>query len=97
MGVASIALHHGADEDEAIAALLHDAIEDARADLGAAWVRSWLRFRFGDRVRSIVEGCTDADVVPKPAWRQRGLWPRLRSFISRAVDRQSSRVPADAS
>ena len=29
LGVASIALHHGADEDEAIAALLHDAIEDA--------------------------------------------------------------------
>lgn len=29
MGVASIALDHGADEDQAIAALLHDAVEDA--------------------------------------------------------------------
>ena len=31
LGVTSIALHHGADEDEAIAALLHDAIEDVDA------------------------------------------------------------------
>jgi len=71
LGVASIALHHGADEDEAIAALLHDAIEDAPPALGADWVRRWLRFRFGKCVLSIVEGCTDADVVPKPVWRAR--------------------------
>jgi GTP pyrophosphokinase len=71
LGVASIALHYGADEDEAIAALLHDAIEDAPRELGANWVRNWLRFRFGDGVLSIVEGCTDADVMPKPAWRVR--------------------------
>src|SRR5882762_942854 len=71
LGVASIALHHGADEDEAIAALLHDAIEDAPRDLGANWVRNWLRFRFGEAVLSIVEGCTDADVSPKPVWRVR--------------------------
>lgn len=71
LGVTSIALQHGAGEDEAIAALLHDAIEDAPADLGAAGVRRLLRERFGDRVLQIVEGCTDADVVPKPAWRLR--------------------------
>ena len=40
LGVASIALHHGADEDEAIAALLHDAIEDAPKELGANWVQN---------------------------------------------------------
>lgn len=71
LGVASIALHHGADEDEAIAALLHDAIEDAPKAPGANWVRQWLRFRFGKRVLDIVEGCTDADVTPKPPWRKR--------------------------
>jgi (p)ppGpp synthase/HD superfamily hydrolase len=71
LGVASIALHRGADEDEAIAALLHDAIEDAPEALGADWVRKWLRFRFGERVLEIVEGCTDADVQPKPEWRVR--------------------------
>src|SRR5581483_7678968 len=32
---------------------------------------SEIRRRFGDRVAGIVEGCTDADVVPKPPWRQR--------------------------
>jgi GTP pyrophosphokinase len=71
LGVTSIALHHGADEDEAIAELLHDAIEDAPAALGASGVRSLLRERFGERVLDIVEGCTDADVVPKPPWRVR--------------------------
>ncbi len=71
LGVASIALHHGADEDEAIAALLHDAIEDVPEALDADWVRDWLRFRFGERVLDIVEGCTDADVHPKPEWRVR--------------------------
>lgn len=71
LGVTSIALHHGADEDEAIAALLHDAIEDAPKALGAQWVRNWIAFRFGERVLRIVEGCTDADVSPKPPWRAR--------------------------
>jgi GTP pyrophosphokinase len=67
LGVASIALEHGADEDEAIAALLHDAIEDQ----GGAATREEIRRRFGDRVVAIVDGCTDAEVVPKPPWRER--------------------------
>lgn len=67
IGVASIALEYGADEDEAIAALLHDAIEDQ----GGAEVRGEIRNRFGERVVAIVDGCTDADVKPKPPWRQR--------------------------
>jgi len=69
--VTSIALHYGADEDEGIAAVLHDAIEDAPDQLGAGWVRRWIQFRFGERVLRIVEGCTDADVSPKPPWRAR--------------------------
>jgi (p)ppGpp synthase/HD superfamily hydrolase len=67
LGTCSIALDYGADEDEAIAALLHDAIEDvepveeARAAVTA----------FGERVLHIVEGCSDTDVHPKPPWRER--------------------------
>lgn len=67
MGVSSVALEYGADEDEAIAALLHDAIEDQ----GGPEAEEDIRKRFGDRVAAIVEGCTDADVKPKPAWRRR--------------------------
>jgi (p)ppGpp synthase/HD superfamily hydrolase len=85
LGVASIALHHGADEDEAIAALLHDAIEDAPRELGANWVQNWLRFRFGERVLDIVEGCTDADVSPKPPWRT-----RKEAYIARLPKEPSS-------
>jgi (p)ppGpp synthase/HD superfamily hydrolase len=71
IGVASLAVEYGADEDEAIAALLHDAIEDAPAALGASAVRGWIRLKFGERVLTIVEGCTDTDEVPKPPWRVR--------------------------
>jgi (p)ppGpp synthase/HD superfamily hydrolase len=67
MGVASIALEYGANEDEAIAALLHDAIEDQ----GGAATREEIRRRFGNTVTEIVDGCTDADTTPKPPWRQR--------------------------
>lgn len=67
LGVASIALEYGANEDEAIAALLHDAIEDQ----GGAATREEIRRRFGDKVTEIVDGCTDAETVPKPPWRQR--------------------------
>jgi (p)ppGpp synthase/HD superfamily hydrolase len=67
LGVASIVLEYGADEDEAIAALLHDAIEDQ----GGAQARSEIRRRFGDRVTEIVDGCTDSDTQPKPPWRER--------------------------
>lgn len=67
LGVASIALEYGANEDEAIAALLHDAIEDQ----GGTATRAEIRRRFGDTVTAIVDGCTDSDTTPKPPWRQR--------------------------
>jgi (p)ppGpp synthase/HD superfamily hydrolase len=67
LGVASLVLEHGGDEEEAIAALLHDSIED----IGGASLRREIRERFGERVLSIVEGCTDSDTNPKPPWRER--------------------------
>jgi GTP pyrophosphokinase len=66
-GTCAIALEYGATEDEAIAALLHDAIEDVVPTMSArAAVRT-----FGDEVTRIVEACTDADTHPKPPWRVR--------------------------
>lgn len=74
LAVASIALEFGADENEAIAALLHDAIEDAPAELGderATVVRRLIEMKFGRSVLDIVEACTDADAQPKPPWTAR--------------------------
>jgi len=67
LGVASIALEYGATEDEAIAALLHDAGEDA----GGSGRIDDIRLRLGDPVADIVQGCTDTVVTPKPPWRKR--------------------------
>jgi len=67
LSVAGLALEFGADEDEAIAALLHDVVEDAGGKSRAVDLRQ----RFGDRVAKIVAGCTDTDLEPKPPWRDR--------------------------
>ena len=69
LGVTSIVLTHGGDEDEAIAALLHDAVEDQG---GKPRLRE-IRRKFGPRVARIVEGCTDSDVEPKPPWLERKM------------------------
>ena len=67
MGTCAIALEYGANEDQAIAALLHDVIEDIEpVEAARATVAS-----FGDEVLRIVEACTDSDVHPKPPWRER--------------------------
>jgi (p)ppGpp synthase/HD superfamily hydrolase len=92
LGVASIALEYGATEVEAIAALLHDAIEDAPKDLGPAWVRTWIKSRFGPDVLAIVEGCTDTDQVPKPPWRL-----RKEAYITHLADASRSMLLVSAS
>jgi len=45
---------------------------------------------FGRRLEEdFLRDLTRSEELTLETWRQRGLWPRLRSFISRAVDRQS--------
>ncbi len=64
MAVAALVLEDGGDEDEAIAALLHDAAEDA----GGRERLEDVRRRFGERVTEIVDACTDTYEWPKPDW-----------------------------
>ncbi|MBN1589191.1 MAG: HD domain-containing protein, partial [Pirellulales bacterium] len=65
--VAGIVLENDGNEDETIAALLHDAIEDQ----GGAEARETIRRRFGQAVVQIVDQCSDTDQNPKPPWRRR--------------------------
>ncbi|MEZ5363294.1 MAG: HD domain-containing protein [Bryobacterales bacterium] len=67
LAVTAFVLEGGGDEDEAIAAVLHDAVEDQ----GGAETRAAIVERFGERVAEIVDGCTDSDETPKPPWRAR--------------------------
>jgi (p)ppGpp synthase/HD superfamily hydrolase len=67
LGVTALVLEAGGDEDQAIAALLHDVVEDC----GGAPVLDEVRHRFGERVAHIVDGLTDTDQHPKPPWRAR--------------------------
>ena len=67
LGVTSLVLEHGGGEDEAIAALLHDAIEDT----GGPARREDIRVRFGDEVVRLVEACSDSDGETKAPWEER--------------------------
>ena len=67
LGVCSIALEYGANETEAIAALLHDAVEDQ----GGFGRLDDIRARFGGDVAEIVMGCTDSFQTPKLPWEER--------------------------
>lgn len=67
LGATSIVIQYGGNEDQAIAALLHDAAEDQ----GGRDTLAQIRGRFGENVADIVAGCTDSWTVPKPPWRAR--------------------------
>jgi (p)ppGpp synthase/HD superfamily hydrolase len=76
LSVTSIVIEYGGDEEMAIAALLHDAVEDQG---GRPRLREIER-KFGKRVAHIVDGCTDSYDQPKPPWmdRKRAYVQRLR-------------------
>jgi (p)ppGpp synthase/HD superfamily hydrolase len=65
--VAGYVLESGGDEDQAIAALLHDAAEDH----GGRRMLAEIQKRFGAQVAHIVEGCTDDLREPPPPWPER--------------------------
>ena len=68
--VAGLALDFGASEDVAIAALLHDAVEDC----GGMETEAIIRERFGDFVADVVletSDSTTADANRKAPWRER--------------------------
>jgi (p)ppGpp synthase/HD superfamily hydrolase len=87
LGVASIVIDDGGSEDEAIAALLHDAAEDAGGHDRLADIRS----QFGPVVAKIVEDCTDSFKTPKEPWAD-----RKQKYLkhARTLDGSSLRVSA---
>jgi (p)ppGpp synthase/HD superfamily hydrolase len=73
LGVASLVMEHGGTEDQVIAGLLHDAIEDATSMTGEE-VEALIRARCGDAVADIVVDCSDATADGsgmKPPWQAR--------------------------
>ena len=80
LGVASLTLEAGGSEDQAIAALLHDAAEDQGGHERLEDIRS----RFGGAVADIVGACSDSFVEPKPDWE-----PRKKAYLE-AMDSKSS-------
>ncbi len=67
LAVTSLVLEYGGSETQAIAAMLHDAVEDQGGEPTAHLIRE----RYGDRVTELVLACTDTDETPKPPWQAR--------------------------
>jgi (p)ppGpp synthase/HD superfamily hydrolase len=74
MSVCALVLENGGSEDQAIAALLHDAPEDQ----GGMAVLEEIREAFGEDVARIVDGCTDTYLKPKPDW-----MPRKQAYLDK--------------
>ena len=79
LAVTAIVMEHGATEEEAIAALLHDAVEDQGGDAALFEIRQ----TFGDEIAEMVKGLSDKglaelDAPHKPSWR-----PRKERYIAR--------------
>jgi (p)ppGpp synthase/HD superfamily hydrolase len=67
MSVSALVIEAGGSEMQAIAGLLHDAVEDQ----GGEPTRAEIEARFGPEVAKIVAECSDTDQTPKPPWRAR--------------------------
>lgn len=85
--VSALVLEDGGDEDEAIAALLHDALEDQPEKTSPEEIQR----RFGERVLSIVQACTDTPPEyrggTKPDWegRKKAYLAHLRNNSNRVA------------
>lgn len=67
LGVASNVIEAGGTEEEAVAALLHDAVEDQ----GGQQRLQQIQELFGDEVARLVAACSDRIEAPAPPWRER--------------------------
>jgi (p)ppGpp synthase/HD superfamily hydrolase len=90
LGVASLVLEDRGTEDEAIAALLHDAIEDHGDGYpgGRDALRAAIASQFGEKVLEIVDACTDDEGYDKQdayAWKQ-----RKQAYINRFATSNAS-------
>jgi (p)ppGpp synthase/HD superfamily hydrolase len=73
LAVTALVIEAGGNEDTAIAALLHDAVEDH----GGKKMLKRIRKRFGPKVAAVVDECSDASGTPKPKWK-----PRKKAYLA---------------
>ena len=84
MAVSAIALEFGATEDQAVAALLHDAIED-----GGNKYANIIKAQFGEHIHTLVQGCTDG--TPNQQG-QKAPWLERKTVYLRHLEEASDEV-----
>lgn len=86
LAVAALVLEDGGTEDEAIAALLHDAVEDQ----GGRKTLARIQKEFGPAVAEIVEGCSDTLDAEEPGARKPDWRPRKEAYIAHLAEASDS-------
>ncbi len=81
MAVSSLVLESGGSEEEAVAALLHDTVEDC----GGLPVLEKIREQFGESIANIVKDCSEPLSIPKPPWKE-----RKNAYIAQIADADDS-------
>jgi (p)ppGpp synthase/HD superfamily hydrolase len=87
MSVAALVFENGGNEDQAIAGLLHDVIEDAEPSSRIPEIKNDIKELFGSKVLEIVEACTDGEPDSngqKPAWK-----PRKEAYLASLENKNS--------
>jgi len=92
LAVAALVIEDGGSEDEAIAALLHDSLEDQASNYpgGREALRVYIRDHFGPGVAAIVDACTDDEGLPKGS----GATPSGERDLCGGETREHVLVPA---
>ncbi len=96
LGVSSLVLDYGGDEDQAIAGLLHDVLEDCGAEHEAT-----IRAQFGDAVATIVKDCTDGTAEGKeravtPEAKRADWWERKLRYVDHLANESDASLLVSA-
>ena len=67
--VSNLIIENNGTTTQAIAGLLHDAVEDQ----GGAKTLAIIKKKFGPKVAKIVDQCSDTTIEPKPPWKERKI------------------------
>lgn len=88
MSVAALVFENGGTEDQAIAGLLHDVLEDADPPSSMPWLREQIALNFGAEVLAIVDACTDG--TPDESGKKSAWEPRKQAYIAQMQNKPSN-------
>ncbi|MEZ5142938.1 MAG: HD domain-containing protein [Acidimicrobiales bacterium] len=85
LAVSALVLEHGGDEDQAVAALLHDTAEDHGGEVQLAHIEATYGADVASIVRDLSDSLEEEGVAKAPWWTRKAVY--LRHLADQATDR----------